>query len=299
MNRRSICCRHFWKSLICFFLVLGLVQPVTAAASGEKKEVIGGEDSGVINVLLVGQDRREETRARSDSVILCSFRPEDKQVIITSFLRDLYVEIPGYDANRLNAAYVFGGMPLLEQTLRENFDVAVDGCVEVDFSSFPQLIDLLGGVTLELRQDEADTINASVPGNLSEGSNLLNGSQALAYSRIRNLDRDGDFSRTNRQRKLLSSLLDRYREANLLTILSVVADVLPMINTDMSKKQILLLAAKLFPMLDDPSITSQRIPAEGSYTFERVRGMDVLLADMEENKEILCDTILPPKERNK
>ncbi len=77
-----------------------------------------------------------------------------------SFLRDLYVQIPGgYSDNRLNAAYVFGGFPLLMDTLHTNFGVSIDGCFEVDFSGFQSVIDILGGVDIEMTSKEAKTIN--------------------------------------------------------------------------------------------------------------------------------------------
>lgn len=297
MKQVFVSLRHCLGILLCFSMICFLLQPLSAAGKDTDDTVlIGGEDSGLINILLIGQDRREEARARSDSVILCTFHPESKRIIITSFLRDLYVPIPGYEGNRINAAYAFGGTPLLKQTIQDNFGILIDGCAEVDFSSFSQLIDILGGVTLELRQDEADSINQSVPGNLTEGTHLLNGSQALAYSRIRNLDSDGDFSRSSRQRKLLSSLLDSYRNADLLTILSVVVDALPMISTDLSKKQILVLAAKLFPLLDNPTVVSQRMPADGTFSYSTIRNMEVLTADLDSLKELLHESLLPPDE---
>lgn len=297
MKQVFVSLRHCLGILLSFSMICFLLQPLSAAGKDtDDTALIGGEDSGLINILLIGQDRREEARARSDSVILCTFHPESKRIIITSFLRDLYVPIPGYEGNRINAAYAFGGTPLLKQTIQDNFGILIDGCAEVDFSSFSQLIDILGGVTLELRQDEADSINQSVPGNLTEGTHLLNGSQALAYSRIRNLDSDGDFSRSSRQRKLLSSLLDSYRNADLLTILSVVVDALPMISTDLSKKQILVLAAKLFPLLDNPTVVSQRMPADGTFSYSTIRNMEVLTADLDSLRELLHESLLPPDE---
>lgn len=271
--------------------------PAETAAAADQSDLIGGEDSGLINILLIGQDRREEeSRARSDSVILCTFRPESGSITITSFLRDLYVQIPGHDGDRMNAAYAYGGMPLLKQTLQENFGIYVDGCMEVDFSRFSQIIDLLGGVTMELRQDEAEAINEAVPGSLTAGTVHLTGEQALAYTRIRNLDADGDFSRTGRQRKLLAALLDSYRDAGILSILSVVADMLPMISTDLESKQILVLAARLFPLLDNPTVVSQRIPADGTYAYSTIRGMEVLTADMEQTRKLLRETLLSTPE---
>lgn len=283
---------------LCLFLALLLLPPLPARASGTEPEstLIGGEDSGLINILLIGRDGGEDAVSRSDSIILCSFRPETRQITITSFLRDLYVPIPGMEGNRINAAYAYGGVSLLRQTMEENFDLYLDGCIEVDFSQFSQIIDILGGVTIELRQDEAETINKQVPGTLTEGTHCLTGEQALAYSRIRKLDKDGDFSRTGRQRKLLTSLLESYRSADLLTVLSVIMDTLPMVTTDLSKREIFRLAAKLFPFLEDPVVVSQRIPADGSYAYRRVRDMEVLIADAEEVKRQLRESLLAQDE---
>ena len=284
------------KALLFSLILLSLPLSLSCSAA-DRQEPLGGENSSLINILLVGQDRREpEEAARADSVILCSFRPDTNTVTITSFLRDLYVQIPGHEANRLNAAYACGGMPLLKQTLLENLDIHIDGTIDVDFSQFSGIIDTLGGVSLELRQDEAELINKTVPGDLSEGIQQLTGEQALAYSRIRRLDADGDFSRSARQRKLLSSLLDSYRDTGLLKILSAIADTLPLISTDLSKKQVFLLAAKLFPMLDDPVIVSQRIPADGAYQYSTIRGMEVLTTDLDEAKQQLRRSLLPPED---
>ena len=254
---------------------------------------IGGKDSGLVNILLIGQDRREgETRARSDSMILCTFNKNTKTLTMTSFLRDLYVEIPGYQNNRINVAYAAGGMTLLNKTLEENFGIHVDGNIEVDFTQFADIVDLLGGVTMELRQDEANVINKSTPGSLSSGTQLLNGDQALAYARIRSLDADGDFSRTNRQRKVINALLEAYKNSSLSTILSLLDDILPMVTTDMNDVKIIAYATELFPMLSGATIVSQRIPADGSYTGKMIDGMAVLVADMEASRQLLEETLL-------
>lgn len=271
LARRCIC------TALCLLLIM---LPVSVFARENSDFLPIGSDSAFIHLLLIGQDRREEkTPARADSIILCSFSPQERRIVITSFPRDLYVPIPGHDDNRLNAAYAFGGMTLLRQTMEENLCLQLDGCIEADFSRFPQIIDTLGGVSIELRQDEAEAINAATDSTLTEGISLLTGDQALAYSRIRNLDSDGDLSRTARQRRLISSLLDSYRNCDLLTVLSVVVDMLPMVNTDLSKRQILLFAAKLFPLLNAPDVTSQRLPEDGSFSYDTIRGMSVIMAD--------------------
>lgn len=275
--------RRILALCLCAILCFPMLTPAASAAA---------PSADLIHILLIGQDGRTDGEpARADSIILCSFCPDEKRITITSFLRDLYLSIPGHQKNRLNAAYAFGGLDLIKQTIEVNFDLTIDGCIEADFSRFPQIIDTLGGVSIALRQDEAEAINRSVPGTLSEGTCLLTGHQALAYSRIRKLDSDGDFSRTERQRKLITSLLDSYRSASLLTILSVVVDLLPVITTDLSKKQILQHAAALFPLLDSPQIHSLRIPSAGTFQYRRIRDMEVLTADMEELRKMLHQTI--------
>ena len=267
---------------------------VTAAATvipGKTKS----EDTPT-NILLIGQDSREgETTARADTILLCSFYADNRKVLMTSFLRDLYVPIPGQMSNRLNAAYAHGGMSLLRQTLQENFGISIDGCVEVDFSHFPEVLDILGGVTIDLRQDEADVINKIIPGRLTEGKQHLSGEQALAYTRIRNLDSDGDFSRTNRQRKVISALLGSYKGASLFTILSVIPEILPMLSTDLEQSQIISTIIRLLPMLSESTITSQQIPAKDKCTYSTIRGMSVLTADLEEIRSELAQSLLSEK----
>ena len=253
-------------------------------------EIPGGRDT--INILLVGQDRRPgEERARSDAMILCTIHKQSKRITMTSILRDLYVPIPGYQDNRINAAYAYGGIQLLTQTMETNFDVRIDGCVEVDFTQFANIVDMLGGVTIELRADEAQTINKEVEGNLTEGSCLLNGKQALTYARIRSLDGDGDFSRTKRQRKVLGAILEAYSNADRKTMLAVLTDVLPEITTDMSNLKIMGYGLELFPILGEMTVVSQHIPADGTYSPQIIRDMSVLVADMDAARKLLEETM--------
>ena len=271
----------------------GFVSNLASEGFGTESGLIGGTGSGIVNVLLIGQDRREgEETARSDSMILCTYHRKTGNVTMTSFLRDLYVPIPGHHNNRINAAYSEGGAALLDRTLRENFDLHIDGNVEVDFSQFSQIIDLLGGVQLELREDEAAEINKETGSGLSAGVQVLNGEQALTYARIRKLDADGDFSRTSRQRKLMNALLGSYRNIKWKDLLPLIDELLPLISTDMNYGRLVLLAMEILPKLSDAQITSQRIPADGTFTDEKIDGMAVLSADLEANRQLLRETLL-------
>ena len=269
------------------------VSNLTAEGFEKRSDLIGGTGSGIVNILLIGQDRREgEQTARSDTMILCTYHRKTGNITVTSFLRDLYVPIPGHHDNRINAAYSTGGTALLDETLRKNFDLHIDGNIEVDFSQFSQIIDLLGGVRLELREDEAAEINKETGSSLSAGLQTLNGQQALAYSRIRKLDADGDFSRTGRQRKLVDALVSSYRNISWKELLLLIDALLPLISTDMNYGRLVLLAMEILPKLSDTQIASQRIPADGTFTDASIDGMAVLQADLETNRQLLRKTLL-------
>jgi len=302
--------RYQVRIFLCLILgvfFIGLQSPMAAstslAASGTASSVPEqaavyrtAANSSTRNILLIGQDRRPgETGSRSDCMILCTLYPGHGKLTMTSFLRDLYVKIPGYQDNRLNAAYAFGGTALLRQTLQENFGIDMDGCVEVDFGQFSQLIDLLGGVTIELRQDEAKLLNDQALGEpLQAGCQRLSGDQALAYARIRSLDADGDFSRTSRQRKLILALLSRCKAASLPELVQLFREASPMLSTDIRRGQALSLIAELSPILSQMKIHSQQIPTDGTYAYRNIDGMSVLVADMEANRNFLESSLNSP-----
>ena len=251
-----------------------------------------GIGNDVINILLIGQDRRPgEERARSDAMILCTFHKKSGQLTMTSFLRDLYVPIPGHQDNRINAAYAAGGIKLLSQTLETNFAVEVDGCIEVDFSGFSKIVDLIGGVTVDLRSDEAAYLNERLGCSVSQGINLLDGAKALEYVRIRSLDADGDFSRTGRQRTVIRAVVDAYRSAGPLTVLKTLDDILPLLTTDMSNLRMVTYALELLPILPELTVVSQRIPEDGTYSSQMIRDMSVLVADMDAARQMLRETL--------
>lgn len=277
------------------------VEPDASAPVLEGDDVDWGNDQGtlietsdnVVNILLIGQDARPgEIRARSDTMMLVTFNKAKKTITMTSFLRDLYVQIPGYADNKLNVTYVLGGMELLNDTLEKNFGVQVDGNVEVSFDRFAEVIDLLGGVDMELREDEANYINSnSGRYELQAGMQHLDGEQALLYSRIRKLDPDGDFSRTNRQRKVINALIEKFRNTKLTTLMGLLDDLLPMITTDLKNSEILDLAKDLFPMLADCTIVSQRVPADGTYYLAMINQQSCIVADMDAARQLLADTL--------
>lgn len=257
--------------------------------SGGAAELIeSGEE--VVNILLVGQDRRPgESRQRSDAMILCTIDGKEKSVTMTSFMRDMYVKIPGYWDDRINAAYQIGGFKTLNATLEYNFGVQVDYNVEVDFDGFQEIIDLMGGVDIELTAEEASYMNRQGDWGMQEGLNHLNGYQALTYSRNRAIGYD--YARTSRQRNVLEALIHKTQKAGLLEMYQFAKGMIPLVTTDMETDEIMGLIVRMFPIMSDLEVKDQRIPADGTFSEEVVDGMQVLIPDLNANREILKRTI--------
>lgn len=248
----------------------------------------------VVNILLIGVDRRKNEVARSDSMILCTFNKYSNTITLSSMMRDMYVRIPGYKSNRINVAYTLGGMKLLNKTINENFGVEADGIVEIDFANFEKLIDLLGGIELDLSSKEANYINKETGSKLKTGVQTLTGEQALWYSRYRK--DGGDFKRTNRQRIVLSVLLNRYKQLSMAELIGMMDDILPMVSTNMTKDEIFDHMTNLFPMLAGAQLVTQQIPAEGAYNQAKINEMAVLVPNISQNAKILADTMYAPEE---
>lgn len=251
------------------------------------------DDKNLVNILLIGQDRRPgQGRQRSDSMILCSVNTKTKEISLISFLRDTYVQLPGdYSDNRLNAPYVFGGFDLLKETLELNFGIVVDGCVSVDFDGFQDVIDILGGVDIELTSAEANQINMYTysTGGMTKGMNHLDGGQALAYAQIRKID--SDFGRTERQRKVITAVFNSMKGASLKELNSIANKILPKMTTDMTNTEIMGYIAKCYGALDS-DMQTYHVPADDAYYNAMIRGMAVLVPDLPLIRQEL-ETYLP------
>ena len=263
-----------------------VLNPEDVEWNGDKFEALNND--GLVNILLIGQDRREgEGRQRSDAMILCSFNPENNQLSMISFLRDLYVQIPGYEDNRLNAAYAYGGFELLKETLELNFGISVDGCLESDFEGFEKIIDTVGGVDIELTAKEAEIVGNGA----SDGVCTLNGEQALTYARIRKID--SDFQRTARQRKIMGAVFEKAKTYSLTELAMFFSEILPLMATDMTEDEMMDLALSFASSFRDIETESFIVPAEGAYKNAMIREMAVLLPDLYEIKKLIFEEYLP------
>jgi len=248
------------------------------------------EEKGIFNILLVGLDRRSENDiGRTDSIILANINTQSKTIKLVSFMRDLYVPIPGHGLNRINAAYSLGGPELLMKTLQQDFNIDVQYYVSIDFRAFQDLVDKLGGIDVEVKDYEVKEINKyikEVNGSKATllsgpGYQKLNGQQALSYSRIRKVG-NGDFERTERQRRVLTILINKARNVSILKMPDLASTVLNYIKTNIPTGKLMNLAYTVYRFGNTP-VETIRIPADGMFENMRVKGMAVLVPDLEKN----------------
>ena len=249
----------------------------------------------VVNILLIGQDARDgQTDQRSDTIILLSINKKKDTVCMTSIMRDTYVDIPGYGGNRINAAYAFGGMDLLDKTVEQNFGVTIDGNMMVDFDGFLEAMTAVGSLEMDLTAEEAQYMNenpalgsnndeSDEEWNLTEGKNELTPSQILCYSRMRYVG-NSDWDRTERQRKVISGVMSTVKHGHFIKGYKVANKAAPYITTDMGSFGMMKM---LLGIVFNGDMNSHLIPAEGTYSAQNVNGMAVLVPDIEANKAAL------------
>ncbi len=230
-------------------------------------ETRGNTDS-ITNIMLIGVDGRdgEGYGARSDTNMILSVNTATRTIKLASLLRDVWVTVPGLDFDedgeddycKLNAAFYYGGFNLLSRTVEQNFHLQIDQYIAVDFEAFSKAVDALGGVDIELTADEAEYIPVESdnpdrfatednpdlePLGHEAGTYHLNGQQALAYCRIRYLYAASDLQRQQNQRRVIDKLMEKAKTMNFATLTGVLTAVLPYVQTNLSKQELLEYAA--------------------------------------------------------
>ncbi len=267
--------------------------------------------NGMTHILLIGIDARPKDKTgRSDTMMLLTIDAEHKSLKLTSFMRDLYVEIPGRKNNRLNSAYVFGGPELLIKALKKNFGVEVNYYAAVNFSVLADLIDQIGGLELDIEtktqmkyinlviKEDNVVLKKAYPkkgiktnDNLlkTTGLQLLNGRQAQAYARYRK--GSSDFQRTERQRAVILKAIEKVRGLSMLDIGKLAMANLDQVTTNLTVADILRLAPAAF-QLKDTEVKQLRIPIDKGYSSKTISGMAVLVPNRSKNVKALTEFLL-------
>ena len=271
----------------------------------------------VFNVLLIGLDNRSAgntERGRTDSMIVASINRSTGKIVLTSLLRDSYVQIPGVGNDRLNSAYVYGGAQLLFDTIEQNYKIPLKNYALVDFFTFIEAIDAIGGIDLEITEGESYYINdfiqveyyelagelgIDVAANLlpsgTSGLTHLNGLQALSYARNRSIG--ADFGRTERQRKVIMAALDKMKNLSLSQLNELAETVLPSITTNMEKKDVLALLSHAPEYLGYEKI-SLRLPTNETMWEAMINEMSVVCANYKANFDYWYNVVYGPVSEN-
>ena len=285
--------------LICTAMMESVLGKIVYDDKVENQYVSASDltsSSKVTNILLLGVDARAEEdseSSRADSMMLISFDREHGCIKMTSFLRDSWVYIPVKDKKqRLNAACTYGGYSGVVDTIEYNFGVDIDGYVVTDFQMFQIMVDSIGGVEIEVSEEEANEVT-NHPGRygnvtLEAGTQKLTGEQALAYCRIRKIDTD--WKRTERQRKVIQAIIKGIITSGPVDAYKAAKNVAPYIETDLSKGE---LRGLLFDALRcvGGGFEQTSCPFEGTWNYATHGGASVIDLDVDENKDKLINYI--------
>lgn len=250
-------------------------------------------DTRYVNVLLIGADRRATTgRYNSDTMMIATVDTVNDRLKLTTLMRDMLVNVPDYGYRKLNSVIALGGVELLYQTIEENFHIALTDYVMVDLHSFVDVVDAVGGVTVEMTAEEISAANDCIAGLNKQlgveytwdgfifaeaGPVHLTGKQALGYARIRKID--SEFVRTNRQFKLMNMIFAKFRTFNVAEQYELLYTLLPLVETSMTNEEIISAAAKLLST-NQRGLIYFRLPIEGLYQNGKWEKRFVFFCDM-------------------
>ena len=255
-------------------------------------------DNNIKNILLVGADKRgsETGYGRSDCMMIASIDSKNSQLKMTSLLGDTYVDIPGYGENRLSMAYSIGGISLLYQAIAANYGIRLDQYAVVEFKDFVNIIDKLGGVSINVTEFEASYLqyyyNDNVVNQVAIGENILNGTQALAYVRIKQ-DAAGDFGRTTRERKIMKALFSKLTGTSVSNLVSTLETLLDSMTTDITPDIMKNYLAEVLK-LSSNGIRERILPDDDEYVAQVLEGTTIYRVDPQICKESIADFIFNP-----
>ena len=275
------------KTLVIFLAILVIAFPAAAfgyiyfklnvmhdstADESILNETNFQSEKGITNILLAGTDGRPgEENSRSDAMMILTVDSKNKSLKLTSLNRDTYVNIPGHGNQKLTHAYSYGGANLLVETIENNFEVDIQNYAVVDFYSFMDIVDTLGGVEVDVHENEINEINKFIkwdtykwsgetsPMELIKNSGIqkLNGYQALSYARIRK--NDSTQERDRRQRQVIEALMNGVKDLPVTKYPKLLDTILPYVKTNMKPTEIISLAGDILG-IGSLSITQIEFP---------------------------------------
>lgn len=278
-------------------LVLALVM-----ALGMGNAFAETQESGWENILLLGGDARNMNQYdRTDTMMILSINRDEAQVKMTSIMRDTWVELPGKGrSEKINAANVYGGPELAVETVNQSFGTDIEDYVIVNMEDLVQIVDILGGVDLEITERERVQINSGVKAYISEvkgasaytgertlnqsGLVHLNGIMAVSYCRIRKID--SDYSRVMRQQKVMLALAEKAQNMEIDELTKVAGDIYHIISTSLTEEEIKSMATA-FMVMEVSEVGQYRIPVDGTFQSGMFNGIWMIKPDFAQNQALL------------
>ncbi|QNO15822.1 LCP family protein [Alkalicella caledoniensis] len=280
--------------VLALLLVVGYVTALYLLGRMEREKIPQDDDSlgiekgtgvkGITNIAIFGIDSEDGMKGRSDSIMILTLDEKNDKIKITSIARDSYVDIPGRKMDKINHAYAFGGPELAIKTINQNFGLDIRHFVSVNFTSMPAIIDAVGGVEVKITDREA----REVPGINSGGTHLLNGQQALRFSRIRKID--SDFERSRRQRDVMESVIKAAFKTPVTSYPGMLNKVLPHLTTNLTSNQILSMGGRAV-MNNISTIEQVQFPPASIAKGQIVNGVWYYVFDLNEGSKKLSEYI--------
>lgn len=280
-------------------MVLVLAIAMMLSAVGAFAEA---QESGWENILLMGGDARNmEKYDRTDTMMILSINREEARVKMTSIMRDTWVEFPGLGrSNKINAANVYGGPELAVETVNANFGTDIEDYVIVNMEDLVEIVDLMGGIDIEISASECAQINKNVEDYISavagaseyagdktinqSGLVHLNGMQTVGYCRIRKID--SDYTRVMRQQTVLLALAEKAQNMEIEDLTKIAGDIYQVINTSLSEEDIKSMATA-FMVMEVSEVGQYRIPADGAFQSGTFDGTWMIKPDLAKNQTLL------------
>ena len=256
-------------------------------------------DDNVKNILLVGTDKRgsESGYGRADAILIATIDEKNGQLKVTSLVEDSLLEVPGYGENTLSMAYSIGGISLLYHTIASNYGIRLDNYAVLQFNNLVNAIDEIGGVKVELSDFEATYMQQhynNAVNQVQSGNFIMNGTQALAYMRIKQ-DPAGEFGRAVRIRKVIKSLYSDLTQQPVDKLMDLTKKLLGNVVSDIGSNDVRTYLAQVVKLSTAP-LKEKTIPEEGMYQATVVEGQTRFAADPEKLKQGLTDFIYNPVE---
>ena len=282
--------RRFIKSIAIVMASAMILTGTVAVSAQEQTTLPNGKSS--YNIVMIGSDRRDDTwNGNSDVMMLATVNAQTKQIVLTSFMRDLYAEIPGHGVHKLNYAYAVSGGDLLVETLEDNYRLDIDNYASVDFDTMAEIIDLVGGVEITVTDAESELMY-SYATSIGESSSItgagtyqLTGAEAVAYMRIRYVG-NADYQRTQRQRDVLQAMFASMKQMDKAELAVLAEDIVEKLDHNITPLQMIQLLA-LVPGLTEYELIENRIPYDDLYYSQN----EMLVPNFEATIERLHDVL--------